>query len=111
MQPNEPPNPPEDIRRPVRAKRKGGRRIFLLLVIAALLASAYVYREEIAGWKLVTLAGEKLAALRGATAPAKTGDVYICPMHPNYHSDKPGTCPICGMNLVKMDPEDMVENE
>jgi membrane fusion protein, copper/silver efflux system len=26
--------------------------------------------------------------------------IYHCPMHPNYLSDKPGTCPICGMNLV-----------
>lgn len=25
---------------------------------------------------------------------------YHCPMHPNYHSDKPGDCPICGMKLV-----------
>jgi membrane fusion protein, copper/silver efflux system len=26
--------------------------------------------------------------------------IYQCPMHPNYLSDKPGTCPICGMTLV-----------
>ena len=25
---------------------------------------------------------------------------YICPMHPTYVSDKPGSCPICGMDLV-----------
>jgi len=25
---------------------------------------------------------------------------YHCPMHPQYHSDKPGACPICGMTLV-----------
>jgi Cu(I)/Ag(I) efflux system membrane fusion protein len=28
---------------------------------------------------------------------------YYCPMHPDYRSDKPGNCPICGMNLVKME--------
>ncbi|MEI7481446.1 MAG: efflux RND transporter periplasmic adaptor subunit [Elusimicrobiota bacterium] len=27
--------------------------------------------------------------------------MYHCPMHPTYVSDKPGECPICGMNLVK----------
>lgn len=27
---------------------------------------------------------------------------YYCPMHPTYISDKPGECPICGMDLVKM---------
>jgi multidrug efflux pump subunit AcrA (membrane-fusion protein) len=31
-------------------------------------------------------------------APGKT--LYHCPMHPNYISDKPGTCPICNMDLV-----------
>ena len=24
---------------------------------------------------------------------------YTCPMHPQYHSDKPGDCPSCGMRL------------
>lgn len=30
---------------------------------------------------------------------------YYCPMHPSFTSDKPGTCPICGMQLVPMPPE------
>ncbi len=28
-------------------------------------------------------------------------DVYYCPMHPTFTSDKPGSCAICGMSLVK----------
>lgn len=28
---------------------------------------------------------------------------YTCPMHPQIVKDKPGTCPICGMDLVKKD--------
>ncbi len=28
-------------------------------------------------------------------------EVYYCPMHPDYTSDRPGDCPICGMHLVK----------
>jgi PBP1b-binding outer membrane lipoprotein LpoB len=27
--------------------------------------------------------------------------VYTCPMHPEVQSDKPGSCPKCGMDLVK----------
>ena len=34
---------------------------------------------------------------------ANEKDVYYCPMHKNYHSDKPGSCPICSMKLVKLE--------
>jgi Cu(I)/Ag(I) efflux system membrane fusion protein len=34
-------------------------------------------------------------------APQK--ELYYCPMHPDYTSEKPGSCPICGMNLVKQE--------
>jgi RND family efflux transporter MFP subunit len=41
---------------------------------------------------------------RQAAATAQVGkDVYYCPMHKNYHSDKPGNCPICSMKLVKLE--------
>ncbi|ANJ67393.1 hypothetical protein A9404_08365 [Halothiobacillus diazotrophicus] len=42
----------------------------------------------------------------GTTASAKSGaetkfvTKYTCPMHPQIIEDHPGTCPICGMNLV-----------
>lgn len=46
---------------------------------------------------------------RGRAAEAKArdahvhqaGEIYYCPMHPTVTSDKPGSCPICGMALVK----------
>jgi len=28
-------------------------------------------------------------------------EIYTCPMHPEIIRDKPGSCPICGMTLVK----------
>ena len=28
------------------------------------------------------------------------GQKYTCPMHPQIVQDKPGQCPICGMDLV-----------
>ena len=32
---------------------------------------------------------------------AEHADTYTCPMHPTVVSDRPGTCPICGMDLVR----------
>ena len=28
-------------------------------------------------------------------------DTYTCPMHPTVISDRPGSCPVCGMDLVR----------
>lgn len=32
---------------------------------------------------------------------ANEEEAYTCPMHPQIVQDKPGSCPICGMDLVK----------
>ena len=32
---------------------------------------------------------------------AGLADTYICPMHPTVVSDRPSTCPVCGMDLVR----------
>ncbi|MGB5104519.1 MAG: efflux RND transporter periplasmic adaptor subunit [Steroidobacteraceae bacterium] len=34
-----------------------------------------------------------------------TDPQYRCPMHPDVVRDAPGECPICGMDLVKVEPE------
>lgn len=35
------------------------------------------------------------------TQTDSTKMAYVCPMHPEVTSDKPGNCPKCGMALVK----------
>ena len=58
----------------------------------------------IAGLIGVILRGGGITAYRhfhyGHGAQAQ-GEIYYCPMHPDYTADRPGDCPICGMHLVK----------
>ncbi|MBW8185314.1 efflux RND transporter periplasmic adaptor subunit [Shewanella nanhaiensis] len=46
-------------------------------------------------------------AVFNAAEPASLNDggsiKYVCPMHAHIISDVPGTCPICGMNLEKVE--------
>lgn len=44
-----------------------------------------------------------------AEKPSEEKALYHCPMHPTYVSDKPGSCPICGMKLVKIEKEEKAE--
>ncbi len=52
---------------------------------------------------LLLLLGTSACNLRKDTdgTTEHVADVYTCPMHPDIHKDKPGNCPICGMELVK----------
>ena len=34
---------------------------------------------------------------------------YVCPMHPQIIKDKPGSCPICGMDLIQKEAEEEQE--
>lgn len=40
-----------------------------------------------------------------ASASAPKKQMYQCPMHPQIIMDHPGTCPICGMELVPMESD------
>ncbi|HEX5171888.1 MAG TPA: efflux RND transporter periplasmic adaptor subunit [Cyclobacteriaceae bacterium] len=42
-----------------------------------------------------------LVACTNGKKQAEQQIAYTCPMHPSVVTDKPGTCPICGMNLVR----------
>ena len=49
---------------------------------------------------LTTAAPQPVGITRTAKAPpAKAGQKYTCPMHPEIIRDGPGSCPICGMAL------------
>ncbi len=42
-----------------------------------------------------------------ASADAAETKNYVCPMHPDVQSDKPGECPKCGMTLKQAAHEEM----
>jgi multidrug efflux pump subunit AcrA (membrane-fusion protein) len=42
-----------------------------------------------------------LVVLSGCGGDKAGKEVWYCPMHPTYVSDRPGSCPICNMDLVK----------
>ncbi|PZR75052.1 MAG: copper-transporting ATPase, partial [Chthoniobacterales bacterium] len=44
-----------------------------------------------------------------ATAPRSSAGKYVCPMHPEVQSDKPGDCPKCGMALERAMPQSRVQ--
>lgn len=70
--------------------------------IRNLLAAALV-----ATFSVTNLSGCSDSHEHGDQAPghaAKTA--YHCPMHPQIIQDKPGNCPICGMDLVKFSASD-----
>lgn len=52
----------------------------------------------------LTWAGCRKATQSGATVAKPAAAKYHCPMHPTVVSDKKGECPICGMDLVPIEP-------
>ncbi len=44
--------------------------------------------------------------LTGHPAATDKKELYYCPMHPHFTSDRPGDCKICGMSLVKKEAEE-----
>ncbi len=75
---------------------KFSRLILILLLILLLIAAGFSV-----SWLLSQSATE--SALEHS---AKHLDVdYQCPMHPDVIRGEPGSCPICGMDLVPIKPE------
>lgn len=51
---------------------------------------------------LIACSGEQNKGGHSAHEQSQVASKYSCPMHPQVIRDKPGTCPVCGMDLVKV---------
>ena len=76
--------------------------IFLLLVASVGLSAC--------GEQPSTTESKQTAGIETAVEHAKKhlDPAYVCPMHPNIVRDQPGSCPICGMDLVLKQAEEPV---
>lgn len=74
-----------------------------LVGLVVLAVAGMVYQQSLARNGALGTGGAAAApAAAGgsaASAPA-AATIYTCPMHPQIEQDHPGTCPICGMELV-----------
>src|SRR3989440_9390900 len=66
---------------------------FIALMAATALAFAY--------WDTIWNRVDKWMRPAGEERAAASGIEYYCPMHPQVVQEKPGSCPICGMNLTR----------
>lgn len=62
-------------------------------------------------WALVALsaalaAGTWVEYARVAASPVRAVARYHCPMHPAIVAERPGACPICGMDLARIHADD-----
>jgi Cu(I)/Ag(I) efflux system membrane fusion protein len=79
-----------------------------ITLLAVVLSSYYLYRHISISWNEVQGASSGTTALPdtpSSTLPniskPEQREIWACPMHPEIMQDHPGTCPICGMGLVK----------
>lgn len=73
-----------------------------VIVIGALLATTSLFQA----YHTFVPSSKNHAAQSIVVADAQAEDAavkYTCPMHPQIISDKPGQCPICGMDLVAIE--------
>jgi RND family efflux transporter MFP subunit len=82
------------------------RLIAAILAVAVVIVTAYLFRATLAGWIERGSSAKSAVNQQSHEAPAASDPkerkvlYWVDPMHPQYKSDKPGTAPDCGSDLV-----------
>ena len=90
---------------PIKSETSAGRRALWALALIVI-SFAVFYTLFFDPWGLHPVDGWLQARLgyhAGTSEMASRGEseqVWTCPMHPHILEDEPGTCPVCGMDLV-----------
>ncbi len=74
--------------------------VILAFLVGAALPAALIWNPAHWNWAERMMAG--LQGHTGAEGESEKTQLWTCGMHPQVIQDHPGTCPICGMNLVPL---------
>lgn len=91
------------------AVRHAARQSLIIVPVALLVGQSVLFESGTASQQASPVASLLLSSTahaqeaKASTAPVKTTTKWTCPMHPHYIADEFGTCPICGMDLVKLE--------
>ena len=75
----------------------------IVFVVSALLISACDSKQSVDA-QVAANSDKKESAIEHAQK--HLDPKYVCPMHPQIIRDEPGSCPICGMDLVQKEAEE-----
>src|SRR5262245_40168818 len=73
-------------------------RALSLLVVSVLAAGL--------GWSALFSSKDAAPGRHERDEPRVQAARFSCPMHPSYHADQPGDCPLCNMELVSVARDD-----
>jgi Cu(I)/Ag(I) efflux system membrane fusion protein len=77
----------------------------IALLAVVILSSYYLFQHLSISWNEAPGASSASPGTTPSTLPSISkpgqGKIWVCPMHPQIMQDHPGTCPICGMDLVE----------
>ncbi|MDH5301871.1 MAG: efflux RND transporter periplasmic adaptor subunit [Gammaproteobacteria bacterium] len=76
------------------------RGVTAVVLLSSITLATYLLLPYITG---TGYSGNTAATTLPANNTSKAEKIFICPMHPEIMQDHPGTCPICGMDLVESD--------